>query len=79
MARVPDIEGVCSRSVSAYWPAVTRRNAADIRIRRLIRCVLDQAWLIANVTMAVMKGGFMQKIEGELSTLKWTINFMVDY
>ncbi|KAJ8482196.1 hypothetical protein ONZ45_g15040 [Pleurotus djamor] len=67
-AHVPDVEGV--------WYELVRN------VNRMCSSLTDQVRSIANVTTAVAKGDLTQKIEiqveGEMSTLKGTVNSMVD-
>lgn len=67
-AHVPDVEGV--------WLELTRN------VNRMCSSLTDQVRSIANVTTAVAKGDLTQKIEieveGEMLTLKITVNSMVD-
>ncbi|KZP13596.1 hypothetical protein FIBSPDRAFT_753155 [Athelia psychrophila] len=67
-AHVPDVEGV--------WFELVRN------VNRMCLSLTDQVRSIANVTTAVAKGDLTQKIEieveGEMSTLKRTVNSMVD-
>ncbi|KAF7980985.1 hypothetical protein HWV62_5217 [Athelia sp. TMB] len=67
-AHVPDVEGV--------WFELVRN------VNRMCSSLTDQVRSIANVTTAVAKGDLTQKIEieveGEMSTLKRTVNSMVD-
>ncbi|CAL1702932.1 unnamed protein product [Somion occarium] len=67
-ANVPDVEGV--------WLELTRN------VNRMCSSLTDQVRSIANVTTAVAKGDLTQKIEieveGEMLTLKRTVNSMVD-
>jgi len=55
---------------------------AYIQANRMCSSLTDQVRSIANVTTAVAKGDLTQKIEieveGEMSTLKRTVNSMVD-
>jgi osomolarity two-component system sensor histidine kinase NIK1 len=52
------------------------------QVNRMCSSLTDQVRSIANVTTAVAKGDLTQKIEieveGEMSTLKRTVNSMVD-
>ncbi|KAH9911696.1 histidine kinase [Amylocystis lapponica] len=65
---VPDVEGV--------WLELTRN------VNRMCSSLTDQVRSIAKVTTAVAKGDLTQKIEieveGEMLTLKITVNSMVD-
>ncbi|KAI0919650.1 hypothetical protein AcV5_001658 [Taiwanofungus camphoratus] len=65
---VPDVEGV--------WLELTRN------VNRMCASLTDQVRSIAKVTTAVAKGDLTQKIEieveGEMLTLKRTVNSMVD-
>ncbi|EPS94054.1 hypothetical protein FOMPIDRAFT_50286 [Fomitopsis schrenkii] len=67
-ANVPDVEGV--------WLDLTRN------VNRMCSSLTDQVRSIAMVTTAVAKGDLTQKIEieveGEMLTLKQTVNSMVD-
>ncbi|OCH92001.1 histidine kinase [Obba rivulosa] len=67
-AHVPDVEGV--------WLELTRN------VNRMCSSLTDQVRSIAKVTTAVAKGDLTQKIEieveGEMLTLKCTVNSMVD-
>ncbi|KAL4248978.1 histidine kinase [Abortiporus biennis] len=67
-AHVPDVEGV--------WLELTRN------VNRMCSSLTDQVRSIAKVTTAVAKGDLTQKIEieveGEMLTLKQTVNSMVD-
>ncbi|KII84955.1 hypothetical protein PLICRDRAFT_116963 [Plicaturopsis crispa FD-325 SS-3] len=67
-AYVPDVEGV--------WFELVRN------VNRMCSSLTDQVRSIAIVTTAVAKGDLTQKIEiqveGEMSTLKGTVNSMVD-
>ncbi|KAI0312759.1 hypothetical protein OF83DRAFT_1066664 [Amylostereum chailletii] len=67
-ARVPDVEGV--------WLELTRN------VNRMCSSLTDQVRSIATVTTAVAKGDLTRKIEiqveGEMATLKTTVNNMVD-
>ncbi|KAF9244482.1 hypothetical protein BU15DRAFT_85871 [Melanogaster broomeanus] len=67
-AHVPDVEGV--------WFELVRN------VNRMCSSLTDQVRSIAKVTTAVAKGDLTQKIEiqveGEMSTLKSTVNSMVD-
>ncbi|KAH9840883.1 histidine kinase [Rhodofomes roseus] len=67
-ADVPDVEGV--------WLDLTRN------VNRMCSSLTDQVRSIAKVTTAVAKGDLTQKIEieveGEMLTLKQTVNSMVD-
>ncbi|KAG6906866.1 hypothetical protein DXG01_011628 [Tephrocybe rancida] len=67
-AHVPDVEGV--------WFELVRN------VNRMCSSLTDQVRSIANVTTAVARGDLTQKIEisveGEMSTLKGTVNSMVD-
>ncbi|KAL7278312.1 hypothetical protein ACG7TL_008288 [Trametes sanguinea] len=67
-AHVPDVEGV--------WLELTRN------VNRMCSSLTDQVRSIANVTTAVARGDLTQKIdievEGEMLTLKRTVNSMVD-
>ncbi|KDQ51728.1 hypothetical protein JAAARDRAFT_139768 [Jaapia argillacea MUCL 33604] len=67
-AHVPDVEGV--------WLELTRN------VNRMCASLTDQVRTIAHVTTAVAKGDLTQKIEiqveGEMLTLKETVNSMVD-
>ncbi|KIJ62480.1 hypothetical protein HYDPIDRAFT_114607 [Hydnomerulius pinastri MD-312] len=67
-AHVPDVEGV--------WFELVRN------VNRMCSSLTDQVRSIAKVTTAVAKGDLTQKIEiqveGEMSTLKGTVNSMVD-
>ncbi|KAF8797439.1 HisKA-domain-containing protein, partial [Phlegmacium glaucopus] len=67
-AHVPDVEGV--------WLNLVRN------VNRMCSSLTDQVWSIAVVTTAVARGDLTQKIEisveGEMSTLKGTVNSMVD-
>ncbi|KAI0071450.1 histidine kinase [Panus rudis PR-1116 ss-1] len=67
-AHVPDVEGV--------WLELTRN------VNRMCSSLTDQVRSIAHVTTAVAKGDLTQKIEieveGEMLTLKRTVNSMVD-
>ncbi|KAF8490126.1 hypothetical protein F5888DRAFT_1621258 [Russula emetica] len=67
-AHVPDVEGV--------WLELTRN------VNRMCSSLTDQVRSIATVTTAVAKGDLTRKIEiqveGEMATLKTTVNSMVD-
>ncbi|KAG6915218.1 hypothetical protein DXG01_012663 [Tephrocybe rancida] len=67
-AHVPDVEGV--------WFELVRN------VNWMCSSLTDQVHSIANVTTAVARGDLTQKIEisveGEMSTLKGTVNSMVD-
>ncbi|KAG2131142.1 hypothetical protein BD769DRAFT_1723957 [Suillus cothurnatus] len=67
-AHVPDVQGV--------WFELVRN------VNRMCSSLTDQVRSIANVTTAVARGDLTQKIEiqveGEMSTLKGTVNSMVD-
>ncbi|KAH6897665.1 hypothetical protein BKA70DRAFT_1315390, partial [Coprinopsis sp. MPI-PUGE-AT-0042] len=67
-AHVPDVEGV--------WFELVRN------VNRMCSSLTDQVRSIAMVTTAVARGDLTQKItiqvEGEMSTLKGTVNSMVD-
>ncbi|KAA1473198.1 hypothetical protein DENSPDRAFT_779569 [Dentipellis sp. KUC8613] len=67
-AHVPDVEGV--------WLELTRN------VNRMCSSLTDQVRSIAIVTTAVAKGDLTRKIEiqveGEMATLKTTVNSMVD-
>ncbi|KAG6379634.1 hypothetical protein JVT61DRAFT_10152 [Boletus reticuloceps] len=67
-AHVPDVEGV--------WFELVRN------VNRMCSSLTDQVRSIAQVTTAVARGDLTQKIEiqveGEMSTLKSTVNSMVD-
>lgn len=67
-AHVPDVEGV--------WLNLVRN------VNRMCSSLTDQVRSIAHVTTAVARGDLTQKIEiqveGEMSTLKGTVNSMVD-
>ncbi|KAI0048454.1 hypothetical protein FA95DRAFT_1490738 [Auriscalpium vulgare] len=67
-AHVPDVEGV--------WLELTRN------VNRMCSSLTDQVRSIAGVTTAVAKGDLTRKIEiqveGEMATLKTTVNAMVD-
>ncbi|KAG5340861.1 Hybrid signal transduction histidine kinase J [Termitomyces sp. T112] len=67
-AHVPDVEGV--------WFELVRN------VNRMCSSLTDQVRSIAKVTTAVARGDLTQKIEisveGEMSTLKSTVNSMVD-
>ncbi|KAL4267517.1 histidine kinase [Pleurotus pulmonarius] len=67
-AYVPDVEGV--------WYELVRN------VNRMCSSLTDQVRSIAKVTTAVAKGDLTQKVEiqveGEMSTLKGTVNSMVD-
>ncbi|RDX46360.1 histidine kinase [Lentinus brumalis] len=67
-AHVPDVEGV--------WLELTRN------VNRMCSSLTDQVRSIAKVTTAVARGDLTQKIdievEGEMLTLKRTVNSMVD-
>ncbi|KAJ2913125.1 hypothetical protein MD484_g7293, partial [Candolleomyces efflorescens] len=67
-AHVPDVEGV--------WYELVRN------VNRMCSSLTDQVRSIAMVTTAVARGDLTQKItiqvEGEMSTLKGTVNSMVD-
>ncbi|KIJ97792.1 hypothetical protein K443DRAFT_681283 [Laccaria amethystina LaAM-08-1] len=67
-AHVPDVEGV--------WFELVRN------VNRMCSSLTDQVRSIAKVTTAVARGDLTQKIEisveGEMSTLKGTVNSMVD-
>ncbi|KIK66346.1 hypothetical protein GYMLUDRAFT_239314 [Collybiopsis luxurians FD-317 M1] len=67
-ARVPDVEGV--------WYELVKN------VNRMCASLTDQVRSIAIVTTAVAKGDLTQKIEirfeGEMATLKTTVNSMVD-
>ncbi|KAJ8594201.1 hypothetical protein M405DRAFT_809539 [Rhizopogon salebrosus TDB-379] len=67
-AHVPDVQGV--------WFELVRN------VNRMCSSLTDQVRSIAKVTTAVAKGDLTQKIEiqveGEMSTLKGTVNSMVD-
>ncbi|KAG6856000.1 hypothetical protein H0H87_008544 [Tephrocybe sp. NHM501043] len=67
-AHVPDVEGV--------WFELVRN------VNRMCSSLTDQVRSIAKVTTAVARGDLTQKIEisveGEMSTLKATVNSMVD-
>jgi len=57
-------------------------SLTSIQVNRMCSSLTDQVRSIANVTTAVAKGDLTQKIEilveGEMSTLKGTVNSMVD-
>ncbi|TDL24345.1 hypothetical protein BD410DRAFT_814134 [Rickenella mellea] len=67
-AVVPDVEGV--------WQQLT------VNVNRMCSSLTDQVRSIALVTTAVAKGDLTQKVEiqveGEMATLKETVNSMVD-
>ncbi|KAH9058068.1 hypothetical protein EDB87DRAFT_1564499 [Lactarius vividus] len=67
-AHVPDVEGV--------WLELTRN------VNRMCSSLTDQVRSIATVTTAVAQGDLTRKIEiqveGEMATLKTTVNSMVD-
>ncbi|KAG6848046.1 hypothetical protein H0H93_003884 [Arthromyces matolae] len=67
-AHVPDVEGV--------WFELVRN------VNRMCSSLTDQVRSIAKVTTAVARGDLTQKVEiqveGEMSTLKGTVNSMVD-
>ncbi|KAJ6462686.1 hypothetical protein C8R47DRAFT_992975, partial [Mycena vitilis] len=63
-AMVPDVEGV-------WFELVTNVN-------RMCLSLTDQSRSIATVTTAVVRGDLLQKAEGEIATLKDTVNKMMD-
>lgn len=83
-AHVPDVEGVWFELVRN----VSRRGVMGLQmlillqVNRMCSSLTDQVRSIAKVTTAVAKGDLTQKIEiqveGEMSTLKGTVNSMVD-
>jgi osomolarity two-component system, sensor histidine kinase NIK1 len=86
-AHVPDVEGVwfeLVRNVSTLVLLLfcTCLLMAYMQVNRMCSSLTDQVRSIANVTTAVAKGDLTQKIEieveGEMSTLKRTVNSMVD-
>ncbi|KAG1868348.1 hypothetical protein DFJ58DRAFT_742708 [Suillus subalutaceus] len=64
------------RVLLAQWPNLR------FKVNRMCSSLTDQVRSIANVTAAVARGDLTQKIEiqveGEMSTLKGTVNSMVD-
>ncbi|KAG6827518.1 hypothetical protein H0H92_011459 [Tricholoma furcatifolium] len=70
-AHVPDVEGV--------WFELL---LTESQVNRMCSSLTDQVRSIAKVTTAVARGDLTQKIEiqveGEMSTLKGTVNSMVD-
>lgn len=87
-AHVPDVEGVwleLTRNVSHPRHAaadVLSLNNATYQVNRMCSSLTDQVRSIAKVTTAVARGDLTQKIdievEGEMLTLKETVNKMVD-
>lgn len=86
-ANVPDVEGVwleLTRNVRNFL--VTPRKAAypplQFQVNRMCSSLTDQVRSIAVVTTAVAQGNLTQKVEieveGEMATLKGTVNSMVD-
>lgn len=89
-AHVPDVEGVwldLTRNVSCFcvkylFPSLNRRSRHIAQVNRMCSSLTDQVRSIAVVTTAVAKGDLTRKIEipveGEMATLKTTVNSMVD-
>src|SRR6202035_5707797 len=86
-AHVPDVEGVwfeLVRNVCLSLPCFlfSRFFLTRLKVNRMCSSLTDQVRSIANVTTAVARGDLTQKIEilveGEMSTLKGTVNSMVD-
>ena len=87
-AHVPDVEGVwleLTRNVrqSPCLPCVFYLNACRFaQVNRMCSSLTDQVRSIATVTTAVARGDLTRKIEiqveGEMATLKTTVNSMVD-
>ena len=88
-AHVPDVEGVWFELVRNVSVSHLRsllvldvREMFTSQVNRMCSSLTDQVRSIANVTTAVAKGDLTQKIEieveGEMSTLKRTVNSMVD-
>ena len=86
-ANVPDVEGVwleLTRNVSGVTNVL--RGAAysysKFKVNRMCSSLTDQVRSIATVTTAVAQGNLTQKVEieveGEMATLKGTVNSMVD-
>ena len=83
-AHVPDVEGVWFELVRN----VSQQSVVGVlililpQVNRMCSSLTDQVRSIAKVTTAVAKGDLTQKIEiqveGEMSTLKGTVNSMVD-
>jgi osomolarity two-component system sensor histidine kinase NIK1 len=85
-AHVPDVEGVwleLTRNVrSISFVAITSFFNAWRQVNRMCSSLTDQVRSIATVTTAVAQGDLTRKIEiqveGEMATLKTTVNSMVD-
>ena len=85
-AHVPDVEGVwleLTRNVSQFPSWMSFFNAWRFaQVNRMCSSLTDQVRSIATVTTAVARGDLTRKIEiqveGEMATLKTTVNSMVD-
>ena len=83
-AHVPDVEGVWFELVrNVSHRGIVRVSLFTLsQVNRMCSSLTDQVRSIAKVTTAVAKGDLTQKIEiqveGEMSTLKGTVNSMVD-